>query len=178
MYLHQLYSICTGDSRVSIYLHQLYTACTGASRVSMYLHQLYSIYRSQQGQHLPAPNPQYVQEPAGHHALYLTSSIVCSQQDQHLLVCNVASGVGIYLNQLCTVVCTVGSRSCMYVRVLVPALYCIKGIVQRDLREAENRLKRSVLTNYVTAQLCFLILKGHHHNRGKKTYLASSQPLN
>jgi hypothetical protein len=54
----------------------------------------------------------------------------------------------------------------------------IKGIVQRDLRGAENRLKRSVLMNYITAQLCFLILKGHHHNSGKKPDLASSQQLN
>ncbi len=39
----------------------------------------------------------------------------------------------------------------------------MKGTVWRDVREVENRLKQSVLENYLNAWIYFLILKGHHH---------------
>jgi hypothetical protein len=44
-----------------------------------------------------------------------------------------------------------------------------KGTVRRDATGVENRLKRSVVTNYMTASLYFLILKRHHHEKSKKT---------
>jgi hypothetical protein len=48
-----------------------------------------------------------------------------------------------------------------------------KGTVRRDATGAENRLKRSVLTNYMTASLNFFILKRHHHEKSKKPVSAS-----
>jgi hypothetical protein len=39
--------------------------------------------------------------------------------------------------------------------------YNIKGIVQRDLRGVESRLKRSVLINCLVALVHFFKLKGH-----------------
>jgi hypothetical protein len=44
----------------------------------------------------------------------------------------------------------------------------VKGTVLRDVSGVENRLKRSVLTNYKTASMYFLILNRHHHERSKK----------
>jgi hypothetical protein len=46
-----------------------------------------------------------------------------------------------------------------------------KGTVRRDLRGVENRLKRSVLINYKTASLYYLILKGHHHKCSRHGFL-------
>jgi hypothetical protein len=46
----------------------------------------------------------------------------------------------------------------------------LQGTVRRDLRGVENWLKRSVLINWKTASLYYLILKGHHHKRRKNYF--------
>jgi hypothetical protein len=51
----------------------------------------------------------------------------------------------------------------------------VKGIVQRDLTGVETRLRQSVLMNYIVANLAFLILKEHHHERSIKLVSASQQ---
>ncbi len=49
----------------------------------------------------------------------------------------------------------------------------LKGIVQRDVRGVESRLKRSVLINCLVALVHFFKLKGHPCDRGKKPVSAS-----
>jgi hypothetical protein len=44
----------------------------------------------------------------------------------------------------------------------------LKGIVQRDVRGVESRLKRSALMNYLVALVYFFKLKGHSCERSKK----------
>jgi hypothetical protein len=48
-----------------------------------------------------------------------------------------------------------------------------KGIVQRNLTGVETRLKKSALLSHYTAQVPFLILKGHHCERSIKPVSAS-----
>ncbi len=48
-----------------------------------------------------------------------------------------------------------------------------KGIVQRDVRGVETRLKRSALMNYLVALVYFLKLKGHSCERSKNPVSAS-----
>ncbi len=49
----------------------------------------------------------------------------------------------------------------------------IKGIVQRDVRWVESRLKRSALMNYIVAIVYFFKLKGLSCERNKKPVSAS-----
>ncbi len=49
----------------------------------------------------------------------------------------------------------------------------LKGTVRRDARWVENRLKRCILTNYMTVSLPFLFLKRHHHEKNIKPASAS-----
>ncbi len=49
----------------------------------------------------------------------------------------------------------------------------LKGIVQRDVRGVESRLKRSALMNYLVALVYFFRLKGHSCERSKKPVSAS-----
>jgi hypothetical protein len=50
--------------------------------------------------------------------------------------------------------------------------YLLKGIVQRILSGVYTMLKKSVLVNWRPARFC-LTLKGHHHKRSKKPFLAA-----
>ncbi len=56
---------------------------------------------------------------------------------------------------------------------LAGAAYQFKGIVQRDVRGVESRLKRSVLINCLVTLVHFFKLKGHPCKRGKKPVSAS-----
>jgi hypothetical protein len=49
----------------------------------------------------------------------------------------------------------------------------VKGIVQRDVRGVESRLKRSVLINCLVAIVPFFKLKGRPCESGKKPVSAS-----
>ncbi len=49
----------------------------------------------------------------------------------------------------------------------------LKGIVQRDVKGVESRLKQSALINYIVALVYFFELKGHSCKRSKKLVLAS-----
>jgi hypothetical protein len=46
----------------------------------------------------------------------------------------------------------------------------LKGIVQRDVRGVESRLKRSVLINCLVAIVPYLNLKGNSCERGKNRF--------
>jgi hypothetical protein len=54
-----------------------------------------------------------------------------------------------------------------------PHMRSFKGIVQRNLTGVETRLKKSALLSHYTAQVPFLILKGHHCERSIKPVSAS-----
>jgi hypothetical protein len=46
----------------------------------------------------------------------------------------------------------------------------LKGSLQRKVTGVKNRIKRTGLISHNTTSLYFLILKGHYHERSKKTF--------
>jgi hypothetical protein len=65
------------------------------------------------------------------------------------------------------------NRFRIFIDFLKPLAVAFKGIVQRDVRGVESRLKRSALMNYLVALVYFFKLRGHSCERSKKSVSGS-----
>jgi hypothetical protein len=64
-------------------------------------------------------------------------------------------------------------KGCLFKGLYYENIIGLKGILQRDVRGVESRIKRSILINCLVALVSFFKLMGHSCERSKKTVSAS-----